>query len=279
VKFENKGEPPKGGRYLLCDRARRHLGCVNTRWKYDDFEKSFLAFVSEAELPSLVSRSADDTQKLAAEIAVLQGKIAEARAFMEKLVQLLQTGAAVEFVSAKLEETQDALNQKDAELLTKQDELQEIKRTKDRFDESRDEIKALIQKIQAKVDGDSYALRSMVSSRLRSLIDVILVAPAGDAPKILANAEELKAKAGADWADVVRHLIDSARAEQNARAYFSIGFKDGSVRAVTPNPDNPLEYHQQITSKGGELALRIPAGELTLFQQLMAPTDDSGNVE
>src|SRR6185437_1067842 len=96
-------------------------------------------------------------------------------------------------------------------------------------------------------------LRSMVSSRLRSLIDFVLVASAGESPNIAATADELKAKAGAEWNDVVRHLTDSANAEQNSRPYFSVGFKDGSVRAVTPDHDNPLEYTQQILSKEGGL--------------------------
>jgi DNA invertase Pin-like site-specific DNA recombinase len=45
VLFENKGYGPKGGTYLVCDGTRRHRGCPSVRWRYRDFEASFLAFV------------------------------------------------------------------------------------------------------------------------------------------------------------------------------------------------------------------------------------------
>ena len=36
MKFENKGPRPKGGTFLVCDGARRGLGCEIARWRYDD---------------------------------------------------------------------------------------------------------------------------------------------------------------------------------------------------------------------------------------------------
>jgi DNA invertase Pin-like site-specific DNA recombinase len=50
ILFENKGGGPKGGQYLICDGARRHRGCPSVRWRYRDFEASFLAFVEELEI-------------------------------------------------------------------------------------------------------------------------------------------------------------------------------------------------------------------------------------
>src|SRR5262249_7033997 len=38
ILFENKGS---GGFYLICDRAKRRLGCPSVRWRYSDFETSF----------------------------------------------------------------------------------------------------------------------------------------------------------------------------------------------------------------------------------------------
>jgi hypothetical protein len=70
-----KGLPPKGGNYLVCDRSGRGLGCERTAWRYDQFEASFLAFVSELDLEHIV-RDDKNFMNLENEIAALRGKLA-----------------------------------------------------------------------------------------------------------------------------------------------------------------------------------------------------------
>jgi hypothetical protein len=70
IHLENHGAPPKGGKYLACSAASRGLRrpasgeliCEATRWRYDHFESSFLAFVQELDLETLI-RSEDDVKK------------------------------------------------------------------------------------------------------------------------------------------------------------------------------------------------------------------------
>jgi DNA invertase Pin-like site-specific DNA recombinase len=50
MKFENKGPPPKGGTFLVCEASKRGMGCVTTGWRYEQFESSFLAFVEQIDL-------------------------------------------------------------------------------------------------------------------------------------------------------------------------------------------------------------------------------------
>ena len=50
--FAHRG--PNGATYLVCDGARRGLGCEKRGWRYDQLEASFLAFVKELDLESLV---------------------------------------------------------------------------------------------------------------------------------------------------------------------------------------------------------------------------------
>lgn len=42
--YENKGEPPKGGKYLCC-RGNKRFTCTAKPWRYDLFERAFLAHV------------------------------------------------------------------------------------------------------------------------------------------------------------------------------------------------------------------------------------------
>lgn len=55
VRMLNKGNGPKGGRYLLCSDAHRRLNCTSTSWKYSDFETLLLTYVRELDLQTLLS--------------------------------------------------------------------------------------------------------------------------------------------------------------------------------------------------------------------------------
>mgnify|MGYP005815186373 FL=1 len=51
----NKGpDPRKGGRYLVCYRAR-HGDCSYKAWRYDDLETIILKFLAEADIKSIIS--------------------------------------------------------------------------------------------------------------------------------------------------------------------------------------------------------------------------------
>ena len=69
----SKGSGPKGGRYLACDASRRGLACEAGGWRLDRFETSFLSFVREADIGSLVRDDELKTKALDGEIATLRG--------------------------------------------------------------------------------------------------------------------------------------------------------------------------------------------------------------
>jgi hypothetical protein len=71
----NKGA--KGGRVLICDRARRAAGCqVRIAWPYRDFELSCLTFIGEANLPGVVGELTQQGATVA-EVAELEPWSAE----------------------------------------------------------------------------------------------------------------------------------------------------------------------------------------------------------
>jgi hypothetical protein len=84
--FENKGAGRDGNTYLICDSARRRLGCEARRWRYVDFESSFLAFVRELDLESVLDAdgNAEKEANFNAEIEALRGEIASVAELMEK---------------------------------------------------------------------------------------------------------------------------------------------------------------------------------------------------
>jgi biopolymer transport protein ExbB/TolQ len=257
MKFENKGLPPKGATFLVCDGAKRGLGCEIARWRYDHFEASFLAFVREVDLERIVH--SDDEAKhrsiLESMITALQGEQAAIKQQMEKTYELLSmAGSATNFVAEKLQQLEARRSSVEAELNEKERERSQLGSATSQFYESRDQIKALIEQLQSRKGDETYKLRSQIASKLRSLVTTILVAPLGQAPLTQKTIDFLESESNAQPViDRLQRMLDDAGAH---RRYFAIGFVDGSVRAVYPSHDDPLQFeHQILGSKEGILRL------------------------
>jgi DNA invertase Pin-like site-specific DNA recombinase len=104
--FENKGPGTRGGTYLICSNAQRARGCEATRWRYPDFEASFLAFVEELDLQSIISagEDAEKRKRLEDDLSALRGELSSVNELMEKTYALLSAGGPPEFVAGKLNE-------------------------------------------------------------------------------------------------------------------------------------------------------------------------------
>jgi DNA invertase Pin-like site-specific DNA recombinase len=232
MKFENKGPGPKGGTYLVCSGARRGLDCEKTGWRYDDLEASFLTYVQEIDLASLVHTEADNAQRkrLADEIAALNGQLAGLNDQKTRALDLyLQGGTARDFVGQKLNDLeQTTLLLADA-IKTKENELSALTADLVQFYESKDQIRALVEKMQNREGHDAYKIRSLLASQLKSIVLSMSVAAVG----------------------VTRFPPDDDPALNHKwehRRYFLLEFKDGSARAVYPDPDDSTQFAEQITS-------------------------------
>src|SRR5260370_13236655 len=94
---ENKGR--KNGSSFLCGGVRRGLKCIRTRWSYTDFEKSFLSFCSELDLPSIVG---DDRGRRAAtdpRIVALHGELPTPRDLRDPTFEPLHNDVEVDHLA------------------------------------------------------------------------------------------------------------------------------------------------------------------------------------
>lgn len=214
--FENKGPPPRGGTFLVCDGARRGMGCDATRWRYKDFETSFLAFVEELDLEIILNSDDHGKKELDEAIEALRGERFTIEKQMNQTFDLIQkVEAATDFVAGKLDELEKRRAELDAILETKETE----RLTESAFYRSKDEIKSLIHDLQNKRRDEIYKVRSQISARIRSLTAEILLAPAG-----------------------------VPRDEQGAGGvprFFHVFFRNGDMRTVFPSKDDPLQYDWQ----------------------------------
>lgn len=253
MKYDNKGSGPKGNRYLVCSKSTRHFGCRGKRWRYNDFETSFLAFVSEIDLASLIDPEDSQREQKQAVLKVtsLEGEIGSVSALMDKTYHLLESGAPEEFILTKLRELQARKDELAAQIAESRKVLEEVESERQRLSQSRDEIKSLLQHLQNANQPDLFELRSKISSHLKSMIETLTVAPQGGQPRLTEIADETRRMFGTEATDVAAHIARRALSPQQSLRYFSVGFRDGRVRIVFPDAKDPFKYEQQIVAKAG----------------------------
>jgi len=260
VTYENKGLGPKGGSYLICDGARRKLGCEALRWRYTDFETSFLAFVQEIDLASVLN-SAEDSQKraqLEKDVAAIKGELTSATKLMEQTYALMSSTGAMEFISAKLIELNSRVTTLTHELEAKEAKKLAFDAKEERFHTSRDEIKVLVSQLQSAPTAELYKLRAQIASRLRTLVTTLTVAPQGEVLKMRRTVAEIRALDDRPSDDVIQFMSSMAEHPNQARRYFAVGFSDSTVRIVHPVKDDPLSYEMQIEATPGSISVVEP---------------------
>lgn len=267
MKFENKGSRPKGATFFVCERALRGLNCDRKRWRYDHFETSFLAQVQEIDFARTMGEETNLSSEttLMNEIEALRGNILSTERERDQVFTLMQsTTVATDFVAGKLDvlvrrlkELQSALDEK----LTALGVLRSQRQSEAR---SKDEIRILIKRLQSPDTSDVYRLRSQIASNLRSLIEIILIAPSGVSPLLRSHKlwssysteEQQKLEDGLgdddDLATIIWDLKDRVIDDFNVgrvgseQRFFTVIFKNGLQRTVFPTDEDPLRFHMQI---------------------------------
>jgi DNA invertase Pin-like site-specific DNA recombinase len=250
VVFENKGGGRKGGSYLICSGAKRHLGCPSVRWRYRDFEASFLAFVEEVDIQGIVQESAGPTERerIEGQISATRGQLSEVADLMEKAFGMLSSDVAVEFITEKLKGLEKRRTELSEQIADKESELKELRSREARYRSSQEEISELVRKLQAPADGDLFKPRAQIASQLKVLVDTILVASVGDRPRMQKAIDRLRSIPAHGSDDVLAYMEEMAAAPDQTRPYFAVNFRDSNFRLVFPAEDDPLRYEQQITA-------------------------------
>lgn len=234
MQFENKGMPPKGQSYLVCSNAIRKHGChVTARWRYDHFETMFLSFVEKLDLASIVSVEQHNGSRndLTRQLDTLAGREKMLQAEMEKTYAVLKEGNQTsEFLARKFADAESELASIRAKKAELQIELAALETTSLDYYTNQGQMNALIEKIRAHNGGDVYKIRSMIASRLQSLIKELRLTVAEDA---------------------------------NDDQHFEVIFRDGSGMMLFVDPTNPLKFTQKVSGKDGEFEMVTEDGRIT----------------
>lgn len=132
--FVNKGKPPKGGRYLVCDNGRRNAGCKAYQVRYEEFEETVLSACSklrpETVLPN-PDEEAEASRKLRIAMSGLTGELADIEKQVENFIdQIGSTGNASLRVryEQRVEELEAKKAQIEADRAKKESQLKELEK-------------------------------------------------------------------------------------------------------------------------------------------------------
>lgn len=259
VVFENKGSGSKGGTYLVCSNAQRRHGCNGARWRYADFETSFLASVQELDLQSIVAgnEATHERERLSAEISAIRGELSSAADLMEKTYAMLNAGGPPEFIAGKLNELVSKREELSRRLTEREAEQNEFNARDSRFYTSKEEIRGLVGKLQMQPSDELYKLRAQIASRLKVLVETLLIAPQGAMPVMQKSIDQLREISTGEDDDVIAHMEQMAAHPDQSRRYFAVGFRDAAVRAVFPSYGDPLQC-EQVVADGSSIEVVSP---------------------
>ena len=258
--FIDKGAPPKGGRYLLCDTARRGRGCHRHSIKYQAFEDLILTYcrgLSVGELLPDAEQAQTATEAARGRLAAIQG---ENTAIQGKVDNL---GAAIaeatdkrvrELLQARLPALLDraeALKEHEREAVQEISQLSSVsENTQARLD-SLNELMAFMARENTE---DVAAVRMRLRGKLRGLIERIKVYPVGK-PRMTLEGVEKRVQAVLDvqpelagTAELERvraGLLD--RIDNKAYGTCTVHFHGGSFRVLNlgKEPGCMLEFDRE----------------------------------
>lgn len=263
ILFENKGSGAKGGTYLVCDGARRQRGCPSLRWRYRDFEASFLAFVDELDVESIVNATSHSERRsnLERELAALKGELSTVSDMMEKTYAVLNQGGPVSFITGKLNELEQRRTELSKGIGVKSVEQHDLLSRESRYQHSKEEIRQLVARLQGPANNGLFKLRAQIASQLKVLVQVLSVASVGSKPRLEASIERLQGVAGKEGA--VAYMRRAAVHPDRSERYFAVAFRDSNVRVVYPDDDDPLQFRQQVVaSEALGFEVLLPEGTL-----------------
>lgn len=262
--FIDKGPSPKGGRYLLCDAARRGVGCSRHSIKYPNFEELILTYAKGLSVTDLLPDAEQvqtATEQARERLLAIQG---ENSAIQTNVVNLVNAIA-----NTKDKRVSDRLQLEMAALLDRAEVLKEQHRV---VEQELNQLSSVSENTQAKLDTlnelltfmaeespeDVATVRMRLRGKLRGLIEKIEVFPVGRPRMTLEGVEErIQAVldvqpelAGTEELEKIRAGLLN-RIDNKAYGTCSIHFYGGSFRLLNLREEPALSI--DFDREGGRL--------------------------
>lgn len=196
--FENKGQRPKGGTYLVCSNARRKVGdCVRHAWKYPLTQYHIIANIYEIDfrelLPDLHKRTQQAVDRLEGAILVKEEQLNKNRQALDNVTENLMERPKSPTLLDKLDELEDQQNEIETELERLRSEFdRERERIDNASSEYDDMFSLLIKYIEIEHEGNPkkiYDARNRLYQLFKNVIDRITFFPLRHDDHLFGNIE------------------------------------------------------------------------------------------
>lgn len=247
--YLNKGKPPKGGAYLVCDAANRKADCNITLWSYDAFETSFLTFVEELDLEPLAHDGPEAARRRALDedMQSLEGRLIDLKAKRDRTFEANVVSGDLAFFAGKIREMSATIADFETALAERKSERDQLVSEASRFYESRDQIKLLIARLQNFEGEGVYELRAQVAAKLKSITGGLQISCNGEAGQVTRLMKSLQDRNDPIGYDSILETFASELADPaKHRPFFLFIMKDGRARKVTPSAIDPSDVHEQV---------------------------------
>ncbi len=165
----NKGKPPKGGKYLVCSKAKSGLGCEYKTARYDLLESNILSLVNGLDLKKVIDT--EQSNELIEEKEELELQISNLKKIVSKLKNTLtdiESDPDIDRIPLSIIKS---LNKNEDELADFKEQYQDLSNSIVHSNVKDKEFILLIDEINS----DNYELRSKVNLELKTILTSIKI--------------------------------------------------------------------------------------------------------
>lgn len=182
--YLNKGEPPRGGKYFVCDASRRLKTCSAKAIRYEEFEELFFANFEELDISQLIPGT-DETQ---ARINVLDKKLMANRQRLLEInfkienltddISINEDRRAREQFNKRLSSLFDDRERLETEIKEYEQEITILQQQQTELESNAEQVKEIYRLMgNAKDEKALIEIRLMLRQQIQKILDWIKIYP------------------------------------------------------------------------------------------------------
>lgn len=245
MRMVNKGNGPKGGRYLKCSNAVRKLECdVVEGWRYDHFERAFFTFAQEVDLTALLRPQTSHDEVEAAEKVVVaaEERLRILTTRRQRTFELIDdTNLATDFLRDRLEQVEGEIAVEKRAILSAKEVLAGLSVLSAR---PASELSESIDRLQSVSGHEAFELRSRLADRLAAVTTEIKLAVRGREVFRARTARFLAENEPDEHfrAQLISHIEKVDREAGADGPTFTARFAGGVTRIVVVDFNDPTRF-------------------------------------
>ena len=245
---------------LVCDGARRGMGCYAVQWGYKDFETSFLTFCRGIDLQRMFALAAPEAQRahrLSVEdrLLAVTAEMEEKRRQLGNLTEAVALGKPPAALVQKMGELEGQLAQLDEQHRALEAETFAATGIQRERETAAESIRELINRMESLQGDDLLTTRAALAAKIRREIEFVKLYPAGrlHTPEQIGKIRDGLVEAGLEPVQIEdamkTYRVAPERQGRGGRGryvsrkdigrFFHIQARNGDFRFVFPDHDDP----------------------------------------